>query len=744
MAQNNGDLFDTYGITKMLEAINNNFQQNNSLANNEFAQQMLDKMEKLVGAQDKLTAKDIEKVFKEIFNPFLRGVYGGNTELTNALKILKSEIKELSNKQNVSTKLFSNMLTGGTSLMYSASSSAIRNGSGSKFFNLSNPKDELTAASLAKIFGEQSKTANLLTSIQDKILSFFNENKSQEKTKRRQFIDDLVDGLSKSKWIGGAIMDLFKLASFFAANWLKNFGPIGKALAVGIIAAAPLIGAKMASIISNAIVKGLTNVVKTGLTGLGALFRAAFSEKAIAGLTRGGALAGGALALAGAGALGSYAVNTWNEGGARNKWAGGLMGAGALGLGALGVSGLIAAIAPAFGATLIAAIAPIAAPVAIIATGAGLIVKFWPQIMNFLKSVLEWLGIIAEKDEEGGYRGGAPTLFEGWNDDFAGEKGVKLKSQGRGKLGEKDLAAWKKANTTKAIVGADGAIMNFGQMTQEQAGLEMERVRKENPTAWNELYEFIPFTDKSGRVYGRKDSFGTDLISPDGTGFYAAKGSKARLDAANAYLESKGYRGALEFSGAIGTAGNFARKIASPHNLTGKGHDSPYAAKYDIGQQSMASVVNARGERASVGLIDEALTSEEAWYGAKIRSESDHRDLLWVSGDTRTKVRGYKEKKKEIIEAAQTSIALKQGEAELMKTLADVDKNNGLTTSQNIEAEKSVKGELAGMKKDLEELRKTYNSSFSVTGMKELSNRMKSKPFQDLMGNALIAPDGGN
>ena len=44
MAQNNGDLFDIYGITKMLEMINNNFQQNNSLANNEFAQQMLDKM----------------------------------------------------------------------------------------------------------------------------------------------------------------------------------------------------------------------------------------------------------------------------------------------------------------------------------------------------------------------------------------------------------------------------------------------------------------------------------------------------------------------------------------------------------------------------------------------------------------------------------------------------------------------------------------------------------------------------
>lgn len=743
MAQNNGDLFDTYGITKMLEAINNNFQQNNSLANNEFAQQMLDKMEKLVGAQDKLTAKDIEKVFKEIFNPFLRGVYGGNTELTNALKILKSEIKELSNKQNVSTKLFSNMLTGGTSLMYSASSSAIRNGSGSKFFNLSNPKDELTAASLAKIFGEQSKTANLLTSIQDKILSFFNENKSQEKTKRRQFIDDLIDGLSKSKWIGGAIMDLFKLASFFAANWLKNFGPIGKALAVGIIAAAPLIGAKMASIISNAIVKGLTNVVKTGLTGLGALFRAAFSEKAIAGLTRGGALAGGALALAGAGALGSYAVNTWNEGGARNKWAGGLMGAGALGLGALGVSGLVAAIAPAIGAAMLAAVAPIAAPVAIIATGAGLVIKFWPQIVNFFKSVLEWLGIIADKDEDGNY----VTQGQSISQKIFGYGGQSKRAR------PKSQKEWDAANSAALQISETGVMLNFGELTQEQLSRKVADFvgvkGSDNYNLFTKNYDLIP-ADDPHVSFG---SFKTDAITNIGGENYiiAPAGTLNRVKQMDQKAKERGQVGSLtQITSGLGTAGNYAQKLLSPHQSPE--HFKPTDSAIDTVTH------NAAGQDITEWMMTSGIIKSVFGVKGLYHGNADGSDMhLHIGGYASAEGQGNWNAHNQpgvginivssdpIYEAAKQSIRVKEQEIEDLKNKVN-ELAEGPERSRLLAEKQKATNELIEMrldKKDIENYLKT-NGSIDITGMKNLSNRMKSKPFQDLMGNALIAPNGGN
>ena len=129
-----------------------------------------------------------------------------------------------------------------------------------------------------------------------------------------------------------------------------------------------------------------------------------------------GSITGGNLAVGSflaAGALGVSAANTWKQGGTRNKWAGGIMGSGSAAFGIAGIASLLAPLFP-----LLAPVAPIALAVGAIAAGIGLIVKFWPQITDFFKSILSFLGIIADKDKNGGYPGGAPSFFENINKDF--------------------------------------------------------------------------------------------------------------------------------------------------------------------------------------------------------------------------------------------------------------------------------------------------------------------------------------
>ena len=645
---NNGNMFDPYDFGPIFAQIAQNFGNNgSSLANNEFTQELFQKLDGLFENVNELNKKDINKAF-DLVLAMLRSIYGNSSELTNAMKMAKDEVKSMSSKQAISDKLIANIITGAVDRIVHASMQAAQHGEKGAL-NVANPKDKASADRLAQIF--QTQLQKTVDSAVDKVLNFLGTDRQQQKTRMKQFGEDLIEGLAKSKFVGGAITDLIRLATFFAASWLKNFGPLGKALAVGLVALGPIIGTAIANILVKSLTSTLTNVFKVGLLGLGTLLKATIlsftNRELLTSTLRGaptvarGAISNGNLAVGSflaATAVGAAAVNTWKEGGTRNKWAGGIMGLGSAAFGTAGIASLLAPLLPA-----LAPIAPIAIAVAAIATGVGLVVKFWPQIMDFFKSILGFLGLIAKKDKDGGYKGGAPTLGEELSGDFRGQKGTVLRSKTKyhPQLSENELAAWKKANETSASVNELGAITNFGQMTQQQAGREMERLRKENPTAWNKLYEYIPFEGVNGKIYGTKDVFKTDLISPDGKGFYMAKGSMERMDKANAFLESQGYAGRMTFSGGIATAGNIETLQASPHRLTGKGHDSPVGAKFDIGQQSINQVVNSKGSRASLSLIDRAI--REGWENADISPEGDHRDVYWVSGKVRTEVRENKE-----------------------------------------------------------------------------------------------------
>ena len=179
---NNGNLFDTYGFAEVLSQIAQNFANNGgTLANNELAEQLLEKLDGIFENTQQLSKKDIDKSFNMVAT-FLRSVYGNSAEMTNALKAAREEVKAISVKQNISDKLMVNLLTGVISLLHNISMNA--NAKGEKGpLNVGNPKDKLTATMLNQIF--QSQFQRITDSAVDKILNFFRDQSGKEKTKKR-------------------------------------------------------------------------------------------------------------------------------------------------------------------------------------------------------------------------------------------------------------------------------------------------------------------------------------------------------------------------------------------------------------------------------------------------------------------------------------------------------------------------------------------------------------------------------
>lgn len=476
---NNGNMFDIYGMQQMADMIKDAFQQNYTLAQNDFAKDAFKQVIQLVKNPNELTKKDIELVFSKYLTPLLKGTYGGGNDFTNFMNVFKTTVMEMQRKENMTAVLLSNLLSGGVSLGYKTSESAVQNGEGNKPFKIDTPKDTLTAKTLEKIFGS-SKLVTGVNAIQQAVFDFFNWNKGTHKKRVREFIDDLMDGLSKSKFVGGAITDLVRLATFFAANWLKQFGPIGKALAVGLVALGPIIGTKIADILVKSLVSTIGNVFKAGLLGLGTLLKSAFLSligkgglvsASIAGRAGASAVTGissGSLALGSflaAGAVGMLAADSFKKEGAREKTAGGILALGSAGFGVAGAASLLAPLLP-----VLAPVAPIAIAVAAIATGIGLVVKFFPQIMDFFKKIGEWLGIIAKKDEDGN------------------EKGVPEGSRSK-TIGEKLTGHFTTRDYGKLKVNQDGSVANLDKLSQSEAATQLESLRSYDKQSFDNVYE---------------------------------------------------------------------------------------------------------------------------------------------------------------------------------------------------------------------------------------------------------------
>ena len=518
---NSNNMFDSYDFGPILSQILENFGNNGgALANNEFTQDLFDKLDGIFENVNELSKKDINKAF-DVVLAMLRSIYGNSSELTNAMKMAKDEVKALSAKHAISVKLMANMITGVVDRLEHASVQAAQRGEKGAL-NVSNPKDKASADKLALVFQTQlQKTAD---SLFDKFSSLFRDQENLKKTKTKHFIDDLVDGLARSKFVGGAFTDLIRLFTFFGANFLKNFGPIGKALAVGLVALGPVIataianavGRALSAVIGNVVTGALSKIIgQMGGSATGSFFGTLF------GMGAKGAATNGLSGLAARSIAGTVATNSVVTGigtAGTTALATGISGIGGATVAGSTVTGIgtavgggVAASGAAGGgllASLTAALGPILITLGVIAAAAGviyLIAKNWDKLTKWCEETSDKLKDLGKSWLE---------AFQNWKDglnDWLDEHPLVDKTlggiaaAGGGIIGysayENMRGAIPKVTPQlgedsvqygKLKVGKYGEVLNAKELNQAELGRYMEAYRQQDKERFDRTYEIAP------------------------------------------------------------------------------------------------------------------------------------------------------------------------------------------------------------------------------------------------------------
>lgn len=223
-----------------------------------------------------------------------------------------------------------------------------------------------------------------------KLMAFFQEQEKQKEKKAKNFVNDLIEGLEKSKWVGGALRDTFRLIGLLGANWMSQFGQLGRILGGAFYVAMETAG----PLLVNLLLKGMGKLFISLPRMLGGLWGGAVKLSTNLGgplsmfapgrwgmmsgagkAASAGRLAAAGLASAGLGAgaiwAGGQSVQSFKQG---DKVGGGAFGIGAAGLG-------VAAIA--------AIVAGVAAPVTLIAAAVGGIAVTVGAIWKNREAILE-------------------------------------------------------------------------------------------------------------------------------------------------------------------------------------------------------------------------------------------------------------------------------------------------------------------------------------------------------------------
>ena len=247
-----GNLFDPYGLERLLEIVEEIRDKGVVLNTDkmsaplkEVVDSLYKKVQQSVQNTGKIDPKEIKPLVDSIITT-LRETGMATKDLRGYSRELRKALEDIAKKGNLDEDKLVHMFVASISNMFK---------SGVLDPSKKTAKDDYITKLLTAAFSD--KQVKAINSVRDAILYVFGQQQGQEKTKRRQFIEDLVAGLSQSKFFGGAITDFVKLIIYMVGSWLKDKGPLGKALTVALVAGAPVIAAA---------------VVKALVSGLGKLF----------------------------------------------------------------------------------------------------------------------------------------------------------------------------------------------------------------------------------------------------------------------------------------------------------------------------------------------------------------------------------------------------------------------------------------------------------------------------------------
>ena len=605
---NGGDPFDLYGLGKMLEEVINSYQRNSSLVDNDAAIDALEKISALVKDVGNVTKEEFKEIMKSYLAPLLKAAFGTGTELTNYLKTFETEVLKKMDSQIMSAELIANTIVGMESHGYITSKNYIETGKGNKVFNIE--KDTPLSNKFKELFGSLDSTVKTMT---EKIMAFFGQDRATRKRRERQFIEDLVEGLARNKFVGGAISDTFRLLTYFAATWVKNIPLIGKPLAAILVAIGSL-GDKIASLLIGALVGSfLPALGRLLFSGLGRvllpILGSAFGGKLLQG-TLGKVLMtalGGKAVAKSAGTMGTFVMNgktfftsTESLTGALGKGrvasvatkavsavTGAVSRVGA-GIGLTKVLGVLGKIGPWLG-RIFGVVSKFLGPIGLIITGLQLawaLFKNWDKVMGTIKRGWDsltsgsfwsnlWEGIKdwwnGGKDKPSGGSGGSPFTIESYTSP-QGAKRTRFYPTGVATPVETDVFG-------KLKLDQGGVPINLQELSPSVASKQMEAYRAKNKDLFDMYYEIVPQSHANVSGSFTNDLKMRDSDSKNREGAVLFKGASETLDTLRDNLVAAGMSrekaNALRYTSGIST-------LTSVHSKTGD-HSNPLGYGFDLG-----------------------------------------------------------------------------------------------------------------------------------------------------------------
>ena len=610
---NNSFDSDAYLLHSMQELIAGTFRN----ASNEFSKTLGDEIRKvftnefLAKNSRNLTSKEIDNGFKLVLNRLEKMGLKPDNEFKSEMRSLINAMKKYTNSPtgNISQVELINKFIKDIETFIKASQDASRKGEAKYFENISGGKvgKEILKEIRESLNGRRNGILGRIDDTTEKLLDFLGEQKKENKKNLENFGKELLDGLEKSRFVGGALTDTFKLLGLMGASWLSQFGQLGRILGGAFYVVMSTMGPQLV----NLLLKGMgslfwntTKFLGSKLLDLGKFLGTKFldlgkfagrgllnmsmkaggpladlvtaettSQKALAvGRVAGGAAMGLA---AGAGALyaGKEAISDWKSG---HKGRATSFGVGGLALGAGAIAAVVAG-----------AFAPVT--LALVGIGGAIVglTALWKHHSDFIKSAFKKVGSFIGKALEFFMMFNPVFMVIKWlyNKFGGGNKNDNNQSVPEGAERKnivsniKDALAKPSQTYGKMKVAKDGSITNLSKLTQNEASEALQAYEKADPTSFNRVYEWA---DKGHANMGSFETDAVKKVKGQKTGALMYKGASADLDALRTELINAGMEPA-KANALVFTSGKLTGSNKS-HGVGGwKSHNNSYALGFDLG-----------------------------------------------------------------------------------------------------------------------------------------------------------------
>ena len=605
---------------------------------------------------NKITEAEVKKSVKNIMETYERmGIQFGEKGKKIIQHLQDTAIAQAKSSKGLSNEKFKkDFLNVGMSEIFIRQQRALEKGDNNSFIK------DFSSNKMAKTFSEEmnKKLGLQFNSFNYKIESFFGNHFREAGKNLKAFGRELLEGLEKSKFVGGALTDTFKLLGLMGASWLSHFGQLGRILGGAFYVVMSTAGPQLV----NLLLKGMGSLVGNigrflgnkfldlgKFLGKGAVDLAIKGGGAIGDLAKAGtnaqrALAvgkiAGGLGIATAGATGAFlagreAGKDWKSG-HKGRAVGFGIGAGLMGAGG------IAAIVGLFSA----AVAPFALPLVAIGAGVAVLVALWKHHSDFIKNAFKKVGSFLGKALEfmlmfNPIFTAIKWIRDNWPWGSGGGKGI-ISNAGEAvsnvshkvkMMGSDGVTSYGRMKVAK-----DGSILNLHQLSQKEASEALQAYEKADPTSFNRLYEW------ADSKHANFKSFETDAVKfnekGQKTGALLYRGASQDLDEIRSQLydlfvsrgmsdaEARKKANALSFTSGKATGSNTQHTI-NVAKMMGS-HADPYARGVDLGGGSLWSYSDYKDkgvQKIISGVVSKHGISKITAEGTEGKSTAPHLDL---------------------------------------------------------------------------------------------------------------------